>query len=145
MMDDRRALETLLLQRIQERKPELEAMLQLMNKHWTYEDPVYRFYHHSFKVYYLQSETEDAVRLLQSLLPGRSMNQDFSQIVAEGTGRVFDTSHNQDWGRHTRPIVEAFFHSKFMIEMAVRYSGLPEPPQLMPSGWAAFLYLFDLR
>lgn len=98
MMDDRRVLETLLLQRIQERKPELEAMLQRMNEHWTYEDPVYRFYHHSFKVYYLQSETEDAVRLLQSLLPGRSMNQDFSQIVAEGTGRVFDTSHNQDWG-----------------------------------------------
>jgi hypothetical protein len=31
------------------------------------------------------------------------------------------------------------------VEMATRYMDLPAPPQLLPSGWAAFLYLFDLR
>jgi hypothetical protein len=29
--------------------------------------------------------------------------------------------------------------------MAVRYSDLQEPPQMLPSGYAALLYLFDLR
>lgn len=46
----------------------------------------------------------------------------------------------------TRPIVEAFFHARFFVEMAVKYgSELTEPPQPMPGGWAALLYLYDLR
>jgi len=36
-------------------------------------------------------------------------------------------------------------HAGFMIEMAVRYADLPEPPQPMPNGWAAPVHLFDLR
>ena len=36
-------------------------------------------------------------------------------------------------------------HAGFMIEMAVRYADLPEPPQPMPNGWAALVHLFDLR
>jgi hypothetical protein len=47
--------------------------------------------------------------------------------------------------RHTRPILEAFTHAKSMIEMAVRYADLPAPPAPLPSGWAALLYLYDLR
>jgi hypothetical protein len=43
------------------------------------------------------------------------------------------------------PILEAFFHALFMLEMAVRYADLGEPPQMLPSGWAALLYLYDLR
>jgi hypothetical protein len=42
-------------------------------------------------------------------------------------------------------MLEAFAHAKFMIEMAVRYAGLLGPPQPMPSGYAALLYLYDLR
>jgi len=53
--------------------------------------------------------------------------------------------HNKEWERHTRPMLEAFTHAKFMVEMAVRYADLPEPPVTMPSGWAALLYLYDLR
>jgi hypothetical protein len=41
--------------------------------------------------------------------------------------------------------LEAFCHAKFMIEMAVRYADVPKPPHPMPSGWAALLYLYDLR
>jgi len=31
--------------------PTLETLLRDCQSHWGYEDPVYRFYHHSFKVY----------------------------------------------------------------------------------------------
>ena len=34
--------------------PKLEKLLDECNSHWEYEDPVYRFYHQSLKVYLLQ-------------------------------------------------------------------------------------------
>jgi len=51
--------------------------------------------------------TEEAVGLLQSLLPERPLNAWFRQIVSEGTGKTFELAHNEDWLRHTRPMVEA--------------------------------------
>ena len=43
-------------------------------------------------------------------------------------------------------MIEAFFHARFFLEMAVKYGKeLEFPPQMLPSGWAAFLYLFNLR
>jgi hypothetical protein len=110
------------------------------------EDGIYRFYHQSFKVYYLQALTEAICTALASLLPDRPLNVWFSQTVAEGTGKQFDPSHNDDWLRHTRPIVEAFFHAHYFLRMACKYGReLDEPPSAMPSGWAAVLYLFGLR
>jgi hypothetical protein len=48
--------------------------------------------------------------------------------------------------KETRPIIEAFFHARYMLEMAVSYGKeLERPPSVLPSGWAALLYLFDLR
>jgi hypothetical protein len=50
------------------------------------------------------------------------------------------------WLETTRPIVEAFFHARYFLEMAVRYGKkLKMPPAMLPSGWAAFLYLYNLR
>jgi hypothetical protein len=43
------------------------------------------------------------------------------------------------------PMLETFAHAKFMVEMAVRYADLPDTPATIPSGWAALLYLYDLR
>lgn len=44
------------------------------------------------------------------------------------------------------PIVEALFHARIFLEMAVRCGReLEAPPQTLPSGWAAFLYLYRLR
>ena len=134
-----------LLKTVKEQSPRLQALLAEMSSHWGYEDPIYRLYHQSFKVYSLQTNTLKIVNALRELAPHLKLNSDFEQIVAEGTGKVFDGSHNQDWLKHTRPIVEAFFHARFMLEMAVRYADLPEPPQPMPSGWAALLYLYNLR
>ena len=70
-----------------------------------------------------------------------------SRQSEEEKGRIkeFQMEHNRDWDHHTRPMLEAFAHAKFMLKMAVRYADLPEPPQPMPNGYAALLYLFDLR
>ena len=120
-------------------------MLETMSGHWKFEDHFYRYYHGSFKVYGTQTTAEQAVQLLRAILPEREMNASFEQIIQEGTGKQFEMEHNKEWDKHTRPILEAFSHAKFMIEMAVRYADLPKPPQPLPSGYAALLYLYDLR
>jgi hypothetical protein len=128
--------------------PKLRKLLKEANDHWIYEDGIYRFYHQSFKVYYLQSETKKIVAALQELSPGRALNAWFEKIIKDGTSKAFDLSDNEHWLDATRPVVEAFFHAKYFLEMAVRYGGTfkkNRPPAMLPSGWAAFLYLYNLR
>jgi hypothetical protein len=137
--------EEMLLRNLRRDKGELEKLLAGCNDHWGYEDPIYRFYHHSFKVYWLQEGTESIVQRLQALAPDRPLNPWFVQIVQEGTGKVFKTEDNARWAEVTRPILEAFFHARFFLEMAVRYADLEKPPQILPSGYAALLYLYGLR
>jgi hypothetical protein len=110
-----------------------------------YEDPIYRFYHHSYKVFDLRNRTDEIVSTLRKLLPQRDLNPLFLEIVAQGTGKEFSLDQNTDWPRHTRPILEAFFHSRFFLEMAVRYAELDKPPKVLPSGWAALLSLYRRR
>jgi hypothetical protein len=142
---EREVLERDLLSAIKNRRDNLVQLFDKVSGHWSYEDPVYRFYHQSFKVFALQETIRKIVAELQELLPGRGLNPWFREIVEAGTGHQFDVSCNADWLRHTRPILEAFFHARFMLEMAVRYADLEEPPQMLPSGWAALLYLYELR
>ena len=135
-----------LLAAIKARLPELEALREEVSSHWHAEDGFYRFYHQSFKVYALQGDTERIVAALRALLPERELNDWFAQIIREGTGKTFAPEHNQRWLAETRPILEAFFHAKTMLELAVKYGReLETVPQSLPSGWAALLYLFDLR
>jgi hypothetical protein len=141
----RKELEQKLLDNLKNKKSELEKLLEEVDDHWTYEDKIYRFYHHSFKVYGLQGANKKIVDSLQSLLPERQMNKWFKKIVEEGTNKTWELSHNQEWLLHTRPILEAFFHSKYFLEMSVKYSDVKTPPNPMPSGYAGLLYLFDLR
>lgn len=125
----------------------LSELLEKVSSEWVYEDLVYRFWHHSWKVYHLQDDTERMVEALRALAPhDRGLNPSFEQIIAEGTGRVFEREDNRRWLEVTRPMVEAFFHARFMVEMAVKYgSELEEAPMLLPSGWAALLYLYKIR
>jgi len=135
-----------LLRNIKQSLPRLETLLARVEDHWGIEDGFYRFYHQSCKVYHLQETTGEICKSLQALLPDRPMNRWFAEIVAQGTGHEFEMSHNQDWLRHTRPIVEALFHAHFFLKMAVKYGKeLDEAPNRLPSGWATILYLFDLR
>jgi hypothetical protein len=126
--------------------PELGALHEECNGHWAYEDYVYRFYHQSFKVYLLQRHTLRIVEKLQALSPDRELNEWFRQIVVDGTGKTFAMEDNENWLGVTRPILEAFFHARYFLEMAVKYGReLEYPPRVMPSGWAALLYLYNLR
>ena len=139
-------LEAELLTQLKARLPDLEALLEESDSHWHGEDAFYRFYHQSFKVYYLQRDTEAIVAALRDLMPGRELNEDFLRIVGEGTGKKFEMEHNQRWHEETRPILEAFFHARMMLHLAVEYGKrLDSPPSALPSGWAAVLYLSRLR
>ena len=143
--EERGRLERLLLERLAIHSVELEKLIKVMGSHWNFEDHFYRYYHQSFKVYQTQETTTQAVKLLRQILPERELNSNFARIIQEGAGKIFDLEHNSDWDSHTRPMLEAYAHSKFMIEMAARYANLKLPPQPMPSGYTALLYLYDLR
>lgn len=124
----------------------LETLLAQNTDQWGYQDPIYRFYHQSLKVYNLQTQTLAITEKLQQLAPNVPLNEWFMQIVREGTGKSFSPEDNQNWLAATRPILEAFFHARYFLEMAVHYGkDLEFPPRMLPSGWAAFLYLYNLR
>jgi hypothetical protein len=71
----------------------------------------------------------------------------FEEIYRAGaSGKRFELTHNQDWTSHTRVFLEAFFHAKYFLEMAVKYGKeLEKPPEMLPSGWAGLLYLYNMR
>jgi hypothetical protein len=139
--------EQLLLDNIKAKLPELRSLLDAVNDEWGYEDAIYRFYHGSYKVYGAQGLTRDIVKALHELLPDVPMNATFLEIVAAGTNQKFTLERsNQNWLEETRPIIEALSHAKFMLEMCVKYgTEYEEPPQLLDSGWALFLYLYNMR
>lgn len=126
--------------------PALEALLEEADSHWGFEDPFYRFYHQSWKVLGLQGLTLQIVESLRKHDRGRGLNDWFLEIVAAGTGRNFSQEMNRNWLDETRPILEAFFHAKTFLSLAVRYAkALDNAPRLLPSGWAAVLYLYNVR
>ena len=145
---DLKEKENQLLANIKAKLPELETLVEEVSSHWGYEDSIYRFYHHSFKVYGLQNKTRRIVDALRDLAPeGQSLCKEFEQIIKEGAGgKEFEHEHNEKWTHHTRPFVEAFFHAKFFLEMVVKYGKeMEDPPEMLPSGWAAVLCLYNLR
>ena len=136
-----------LLANIQELLSELTELLEEVSSHWVYEDLVYRFYHQSFKVYALQTKTKRIVEALQRVAPsGTTFSPMFEEIYQAGAcGKQFEIEHNQQRTVHTRVFLEAFFHAKFFLEMAVKYGKeLQALPTTLPSGWAALLCLYNL-
>lgn len=144
--DQRRTEEVRLLAAIKDALPRLEQMWQQVDSHWGDEDPVYRFYHLSFKVCQFQPVIGEIVQALQDLAPHLTLNPWFLQIVGEGTAGEFSMAVNQRRLEATRPILDAFFHARCFLEMVCKYGKeLSEPPDSLPSGWAAVLYLYGLR
>jgi len=98
-----------------------------MNDVWCYEDGIYRFYHESFNVYSLQHFTTEATRLFEEIDKAASIEEFkldpyYRTIVGGGTGITFEPEYNQAWCQVTRPIVEAFLHAKYFVEMHVKYA-----------------------
>lgn len=140
------AEEARLLAAIKERMPEIRQLWKEFKSHWGYEDRVYRFYHQSFKVFTVQDYTLKIVELLQGLAPHLPLNPWFLEIVAQGTGKQFDMSMNERWTEVTRPMLEAFFHARYFLEMVRKYGRLlSEPQKYLPSGWAAVMELYQIR
>lgn len=138
-----------LLESLKTHLEELETLAQATQSHWAGEDGFYRFYHQSLKVYSLQAKTEKILETFKKIgqacdLP--QLNPWFLAILEEGTHKTFDLSHNERWLKETRPIVEAFFHAREMLHLAILYGKkLTEAPTMLPSGWAAILYLYQIR
>ncbi|MGC9365525.1 MAG: hypothetical protein ACP5FK_00590 [bacterium] len=131
--------------------PKLEELLEKYSRQWTYEDPIYRFYHQSIKVFHLQKSTEEILDVLQSLLLERKLNPWLLEIVKVGTGiespwgKPELKTINEKWLENTKPIIEAFFHVRYFLEMMVKYGKeLEYPPRHLPSGWAAILTLYQI-
>lgn len=136
-----------LLANIKKNMPELEKLLEQISGDWHYPDHVYRQFHHSFKTYYAQDTTVQIIAALNKLAPkGVTLNDDFGQIFKEGTGKKFNISHNKNWFKHTRPIIEAMFYAKALLEMCVKYGKeLEKAPECLPNGWAYILEYYGLR
>jgi hypothetical protein len=139
---------TAILTNINKKLPKLKKLLAEVDGHWAAEDLFYRFYHHSFKAYGIQRRTLQIVRALKSLAPKQPLNEMFRDIVADGTGKKFTMNMNSNWYRHGRPMLEAFFHARYFLELACRYGeklAADEGNGWLDSGWAAVLYLYGLR
>jgi len=136
-----------LLGRIRERLPQIEELLAEIADHWGEEDGVYRFYHQSFKVFGLQEITKKAFKLIEEI-GGETDPLDgwYCQIVKEGTEGGFRDGTNEHWPEQTRPILEAFWHTKYFLAMMAKYGKeLQSAPRALPSGRASVLCLFSLR
>lgn len=146
-MTDERPAARELLASIKRDHTRLAQLLEDSGSYRECEDLVYRFWHQSNKVYWIQDLTLRLVDALRALAPNDGpLHPWFEKIITEGTGRIFDLEHNQRWLELTRPMLEAYFHARYMVEMAVKYGReFQEPPSLLPSGWAALLYLYGLR
>lgn len=143
MSAERDRLEEVLRENLISREKELQELWQQVNDNWGYEDPVYRFYHQSYKVFHLQRKIAEIVAALKGLVPGQDLHQAFEQITQQGTGKPLMYEINDQWLETTRRILEAFFHARYFLEMACRHSREPSE-QPCSSGWAALLTLYRL-
>lgn len=143
------ALTDTLFVNIKNNKDKAEKLLERITKYeGAYEGYIYRFYHTSYKVYYLQEVTTDIVNLLKELDPKveKFFCREFEEIVSDGTGKAWEHDHNKNWTKHTRPIVEAFLHAKYFLEMVIYWTKQGgNPKQMLPQSWAAILELYNIR
>ena len=145
-LEEKRRLDLILLNNMKQNAAKLREILDHVNGHWVYEDGLYRFYYQSYKVFRLQSHTQEIVAALNSIAPeGRALMEFFQQVIAAGTYRAFTDETNGRWVAETVPIVNAFLQARYFLEMAVKYAALEVPPQPMPSGWAALTCLYGFR
>jgi hypothetical protein len=147
-LTSRQRLEEELVKNFLKWKDYLKEHQSICEGEWGEEDLVYRFYHQSFKVFRLQELTGEIVVNLTRLLPEgiAALDSTFLEIVKQGTGKQFQMSMNTDWATHTRPIVEAYFHAKYFLDMILKYGEDERNREtFLKSGWAAVLTLYGIR
>jgi hypothetical protein len=131
--------------RIKARLPKLEELARNLKE--AEEDGIYRFYHGSNKVFFLQDPVKAAFTLIKEI-GGEDdpPNFEYARIVEAGTAHQFSETTNGNWEAGITPILDAFWHTKYFINMMVKYANELEAVEspLQP-GMAAVLYLFELR
>jgi hypothetical protein len=135
----------MLFLRIKTRLPELEELARGLEE--AEEDGVYRFYHGSNKVFFLQDTVKAAFALIKEI-GGESdpPSFEYARIVEAGTAHQFGATTNENWEAETKPILEALWHTKYFINMMVKYAKELETVESpLEPGMAAVLYLFELR
>lgn len=137
------SLASALLQTIKRRRGE---MLNWFKK----EEPdlIYRFYHQSYKAFVMVNLVRSANDLFTSLAPESTELNDWYLVITHAAlSKEFDWNRsNQIWLDKTLPIMQGFWHAKYFLEqMLVVADELEAAPQILPSGWAAVLYLYNLR
>lgn len=137
-----------LCERICERRAELDALAAEVADGSRF-DPVemiYRFWHQSFKVFYLQSHTVRIDEMFKELCPpGAELSPWFRELIDEGTGLVFDLSMNDTWSRSVRPIVDAFLHARFLLDRVREVTMEDATARIISYPYATVLELFSLR
>jgi len=136
---------------IKENKDAIHKLYEANCGH-VYEDRIYRFYHYSFKVFYLQDSISDIMEFLDKINPRpidyeHRFNKWFLDIV-EGAKKEgeFKMSYNENFPSHARPIVEAYFHCKYFVDMLEAIATKDESPDgTISSAFAAVLELYNLR
>ena len=137
----------ILLKNIKGKMPRLEELLESVSN-LSYEDRIYRYYRKSPKVYHLQELTEEIAKVLSDICPHdrEPFCDEFQSVYNDGTGWEYEKEHLREWLKITRPIVEAFLHAKYFLEMAVKYGKrFDKAPLNMPSGWAALSKLYRVK
>ncbi len=141
----RRTQQDLLIAALHQRSSDIAALLEEVSGEWVRDDLVYRFWHHSFKTYWLQEVTERIAALLESIAPTLPLHPWCREIVAAGTGHTFELSHNQAWVEHTGPIVAAFFHLHHLLHCAHRVATVPAVPEVLDPATATVFELYQVR
>ena len=139
---------TLLFQRIKENEDTIWNLYKKCGGH-IYEDRMYRFYHSSLKVFWLQDVIKETVELLTMLNVNDPPQFDkwFVDIVAEAQAKgEFKKEYRDNFQKHARPVVEAFLHCKYFLDMLVKCIKIEEEPtEIAPSGWLALTELYNIR
>ena len=146
---EKQVLEQILLANLKSQHDALAKLLLSLSDH-AYEDTIYRYYAHSYKLYcHTPHCTNEIVSILRQLAPsGTHLCVAFEQLVQVGIHeKPFSLAFNEDWSKNSRPYIESFFHARFFLEMAVKYGASLDSAALiyLPSGWAALLCLYDIR
>ena len=134
-----------LLNNVKADLPELEQLRKAIESS-SYEDGVYRYFHGSLKVYALRRTTLALRRRFKRLMPGFKLSAPYENIVRDAVRQKWNPDRNLEWELHARPIVTAFLFSKYFLDMICLHGReLNEIPEILPSGFAAVLYLYHLR
>jgi hypothetical protein len=151
IMRERMVLGDKLFANIKSNQKELENLLAKITRHeGEYEGLIYRFYHNSFKVYDLHQTIENIINLLKKIDPKTEPTfcELFKALIGEASSvGSWKIDHNQRWKETAGKIVEAFFHAKYMLEMAVNCAKLyqEKPGECIDQKWGSLLELYNIR